>query len=329
MERLGNQRKRRLRLAATGIAALAMFGALAFVYFRLCLPMGSGPAGPPVPRDAFARVWSERPVVLLGLGDSVTRGFGAEPGRGYFDRLVENPPGDAPDMNGICLRAVFSNLSVRNDSVNASTSIDLVERQLPALRPYPADTLGFVVMSTGGNDLIHMYGRTPPQEGAMYGATLEQAQPWIDNFGKRIDNIVSTVRAAFPGGCEIFLANLYDPSDGVADPSAAGLPPWPDVHEIVDAYNTCIASCAKKHDFVHLVDLHAAFLGHGVTCRQFWRSTYDSSDPHYWYYENLEDPNDRGYDAIRRLFLLEMLKVGPSLRAIEENASAPAVAANS
>ncbi|HUT13256.1 MAG TPA: hypothetical protein VMY42_22395 [Thermoguttaceae bacterium] len=31
-------------------------------------------------------------------------------------------------------------------------------------------------------------------------------------------------------------------------------------------------------------------------------------DPHYWYAQNLEDPNVRGYDAIRRLFLIEMAK---------------------
>ncbi len=26
-------------------------------------------------------------------------------------------------------------------------------------------------------------------------------------------------------------------------------------------------------------------------------------DPYYWFYDNVEDPNDRGYDAIRRAFL--------------------------
>jgi hypothetical protein len=56
------------------------------------------------------------------------------------------------------------------------------------------------------------------------------------------------------------------------------------------------------------VDIHGAFLGHGLTCRQFWRSHYRSNDPNYWYFENLEDPNDRGYDALRRLFLIEIAR---------------------
>jgi hypothetical protein len=56
------------------------------------------------------------------------------------------------------------------------------------------------------------------------------------------------------------------------------------------------------------VDIHGAFLGHGIHCIQFWRPHFDWHDPHYWFYVNLEDPNERGYDVIRRLFLIEMAK---------------------
>jgi hypothetical protein len=55
--------------------------------------------------------------------------------------------------------------------------------------------------------------------------------------------------------------------------------------------------------------MHDAFLGHGIHCTQFWRPHYRTADPHYWYAYNLEDPNDRGYDAIRRLMLIEIAKV--------------------
>ena len=59
---------------------------------------------------------------------------------------------------------------------------------------------------------------------------------------------------------------------------------------------------------VHVVPVHAAFLGHGVHCTQPWRENYRLADPTYWYAVNLEDPNIRGYDAIRRLFLIEIAK---------------------
>ena len=48
--------------------------------------------------------------------------------------------------------------------------------------------------------------------------------------------------------------------------------------------------------------------------RQFWVRRYDWMDPHYWYYTNLEDPIERGYDAIRRLLLIEMARVSVSLK---------------
>jgi hypothetical protein len=55
--------------------------------------------------------------------------------------------------------------------------------------------------------------------------------------------------------------------------------------------------------------MHEAFLGHGIHCSEKSGKHYRPEDPHYWYFFNLEDPNDRGYDAIRRLFLLEIEKV--------------------
>ena len=69
--------RRLVRLVVIGIAAIV--AAMAWVYFFECLPLGSGPAGPAVPREAFAKPWTTRKVLLLGLGDSVTAGFGVAP----------------------------------------------------------------------------------------------------------------------------------------------------------------------------------------------------------------------------------------------------------
>jgi hypothetical protein len=148
----------------------------------------------------------------------------------------------------------------------------------------------------------------------MYGATLEQAQPWIKNFAARLEAIIAGLEAKFPAGCEFFIANIYDPTDGVGDvQNAAKLPAWPDGLKIINAYNEIIAGAAEKHKNVRLVEMHAAFLGHGIHCLQFWQPHYDSRDAHYWYWDNLEDPNDRGYDALRRVFLNEMAHTLPSL----------------
>ena len=137
----------------------------------------------------------------------------------------------------------------------------------------------------------------------MYGATLAQAAPWIDSFRRRLDEMLRKIDACFPGGCEIYLGDIYDPTDGVGDAPSVYLPHWPDGLAIHAKYNEAIAECARACPNVHVVPLHKTFLGHGTHCRQFWRTTYVREDPHYWFYENIEDPNDRGYDAIRRTFL--------------------------
>lgn len=248
-------------------------------------------------------------MLLVGIGDSVTAGFGARKGYSFFDRLIQNPPDEWPDMKGLSLSSVFPNLSHTNLAVSGSTSLEHEARQIPHLPRVDTNTLTIVVITTGGNDLIHSYGKMSPKEGAMFGATWAEAQPWITNFGVRLERAIEEITRAFPGGCHIFLANIYDPTDETGDARSVGLPTWPDAIRIHAAYNETLQKCANNHKHVHLVNLHAPFLGHGLTCTQFWRSHYRSNDPHYWYFTNLEDPNERGYDAIRRLFLNEMVKV--------------------
>ena len=77
--------------------------------------------------------------------------------------------------------------------------------------------------------------------------------------------------------------------------------------------NKKIAELCDSYANVHLVDIHSEFLGHGIHCTEWWRKHYKKDDPHYWYARNFEDPNPRGHDAIRRLFLLKMAEVHADL----------------
>ena len=104
-------KKRRLFwLLAIGLVLIAAM--LAYLYLFYAKPVGSGPAGPIVPREPFAKPWTQRKVLLLGLGDSVTAGYGVAPPYSYFNRLVKNPDNEFEDMRGICLSAVLPNLRV-------------------------------------------------------------------------------------------------------------------------------------------------------------------------------------------------------------------------
>jgi lysophospholipase L1-like esterase len=300
--------RRLVVLICIGLFLIA--GGVLLKAFWLAMPeVGSGPAGPKVPDEPFRQVWTQRKVLLLGVGDSVTQGFGAgDPCHSYFNRLAKNPDDEYDDMRGSCLSAVLPHLDTLNTALPCTTSLQHVEFLEKRFEKRPADVFGLVVMTSGGNDIIHDYGKSPPEEGAMYGATLEQAQPWIANFEKRLDRMIDLLESKFPGGCAIFLADIYDPTDGVGDAHVAGFPRWRDCMKILDAYNEVIHRCAARRESVHLVPMHDEFLGHGFHQAQRWRKHYDAEDPYFWYYGNVEDPNHRGYDAIRRLFLLEIVK---------------------
>jgi lysophospholipase L1-like esterase len=303
------RRARRLRWLLL-LGCLAILGAIAYIVFFQWRPIGEGPAGPAVASERFEQTWTTRKVLLFGIGDSVTAGLGAKTtDHCYFNRLVKNPADEYEDMQGRCLTKVLPNLDATNIAVSGSTSPMHLERIKSHLTTRDEETLGIVVMTSGGNDLIHNYGRTPPKEGAMYGATVAQAKRWIDNFRVRLNEMLDLIDERFPGGCHIFLADIYDPTDGVGDAPSVFLPDWPDGLEIHAQYNRIIHNCAGQRSNVHLVPLYETFLGHGSHCLQFWRSSFRWDDPHYWYYYNIEDPNDRGYDAIRRIFLLEITRV--------------------
>ena len=293
------------------VAVAVLGGAIAYRQYHRTLREGKGPAGPAVARERFAKPWSDRATLLVGFGDSVTAGFGSTPGHSYFDRLLQNPPDEWGDMKGICLRTVLPNLTASNRAVNGSTSFQHLEK-IRAMPPSGPDVRAIVVMTTGGNDLIHDYGRTPPRDGAMFGASWNEAQPWVASFENRLDEMLRLLQEKFPGGCDVFLGNIFDPTDGVGDISNAGLPAWPDGLRLLTAYNEVIERVSKRHEHVHLVDSRGVLLGHGIHCTERSAKYYDARDPHYWYYSNLEDPNDRGYDAIRRAFLNEIAAVmGP------------------
>jgi lysophospholipase L1-like esterase len=282
-----------------------------FLIGRYWHPAGSGPAGPPVPLDSFQHTWSTNQFALVGLGDSITAGFGALGKHGYFDLLIENDDAKWPDMQGRDLKHVFPHLTACNLSVSYTVLEEHLRDQLPSIASYPTGVRGIVVITAGGNDLIHDYGRSAPRDGAMYGCTYAQALEWKPGFTRKLKALIDGVTAHFPAGCDVFLGNFYDPTDGIGDIEHANLllPAWPDGLKVLPVFNGVITETCNSYTNVHLVDFHAAFLGHGIHCRNFLNPNYRKEDPHYWYFMNLEDPNSRGYDAIRRLFLIEMSKV--------------------
>lgn len=152
----GTGRRRMLRrlgvLVLVGLLALA--GVRAYRHYWLARPVGEGPAGPSVPREPFAKRWTDRQVLLLGVGDSITAGFGTSRAHGYFMRMAVNPEDEFPDVQGISLGAVLPNLRLKNLAQSGSTSLAHV-KVLEEFDKEDPGVFGLVVVTTGGNDLIH------------------------------------------------------------------------------------------------------------------------------------------------------------------------------
>ncbi|MHC5162859.1 MAG: SGNH/GDSL hydrolase family protein [Planctomycetota bacterium] len=301
-------RWRAVLLCVLIITAVAGYASWRFYNALRVRPIGRGPAGPPVSAVPFEKVWSEKEIVFLGVGDSITRGYGGPSGLNYFDLLVKNHPRYA-DMKGRDLSTVFPNLTSRNVAVDYTISQEHIDFQLPKIPQYDNSIHGIIVLTSGGNDLIHDYGRSEPRHDAMYGCSYKQGKEWCEILKDRLDTLLAGLNAKFPGGCDIFFANIYDPTDGVGDPQTVMMNRWRDCVKVLGLANQKIAELCEKYPNVHLVDIHKPFLGHGIHCDEPWRKHYHKDDPHFWYAPILEDPNIRGHDAIRRLFLNEMVLV--------------------
>ncbi len=255
MATTAKSRRRSIFVVVIGLCCIGL--AYAYVAFWLARPTGQGPAGPAVERGPFLQVWSQQPVHVIGIGDSITAGLGARTrAHSYFQRVLKNPDAEFVDMRGVCLSQVLPQLSSENIAVSGSTSIQHEEHLRERLQPQPDDTFGLVFMTTGGNDIIHNYGRSAPREGAMYGATLAEAEPWIASFEQRLGRMLEGLTELFPGGCEIYLCDIYDPTDGVGDAPSVFLPDWPDGLAIHSAYNDVLRRAARTRDHVFLVPLH-------------------------------------------------------------------------
>ena len=54
------------------VGALLTVVGWAYPKYFLARPEGVGPAGPAVPAEPFQQIWTDRKVLLVGIGDSIT-----------------------------------------------------------------------------------------------------------------------------------------------------------------------------------------------------------------------------------------------------------------
>jgi lysophospholipase L1-like esterase len=199
---------------------------------------------------------------------------------GAASLLYKNADDVWPDDAGNDLSSFYPRLTFENYASDGATIGEVFGEQLPRLEESPEPVL--VTLTIGGNDLLSAFGSRP-----------RLLQRIVADIEEAYEFLVDSVRRCYENGT-IVLATVYDPSDrtakipGVYD-DAGSLP-----LELLDRLNEHIRTLARGTPNARLADLHARFLGHGMSA--------DEKDRWYWS-RSLVEPNARGASEIRHAWL--------------------------
>lgn len=227
--------------------------------------------------------------VYVALGDSISIDeYAGGPGRGGASLLARNRDDDFPQWRGRDLSARHPPLRYHLLAVDGGTTATLLESQLPRLEA--ADLAPAVVtLTVGGNDLLGAYGDSPRARGVVDCVVVRVGQA----LG-RLKRLMRTPDAP------VVLGTVYDPSDGSGETWRVGLPPWPEVVDLLAELNQGLRAVAEAHG-ARVAEIHDRFLGHGLAAGNPAQPGPRPRDRNLWYC-NIIEPNAWGADAVRASF---------------------------
>jgi lysophospholipase L1-like esterase len=230
-----------------------------------------------MPREAY-----------VALGDSISIDeYAGGPGRGGASLLARNRDDDFPAWRGRDLASARPELGFSLLAVDGGTIRSVLGSQLPRLEASGV-VPRVVTLTVGGNDVLSAYGDT--------GRALEIVREVRAGVGEAVDRL----RALTAPGDPIVVATVYDPSDGTAAAHRVGLPPWPDVVEVLGSLNA-VLRCVAADRGAAVADVHGHFLGHGLSRGNPAVVSARPSDRELWYCRIIE-PNAWGASAVRAAF---------------------------
>lgn len=187
-----------------------------------------------------------------------------------------------PDEQGNDLSSLYPGIAFQNLAMDGGTIGDVFGEQIPQTEE--TDDPMVVTLTIGGNDLLSAYGNRPkrPLLDSIVGDIIEA-----------YDFLLDSLRTRFSSGT-IIVNTIYDPSDGSGKVPGVYDEYGPMPMDVLDRVNDHIRGLALGTPRVLLADLHARFLGHGVS----------ASEKDRWYWRrSMIEPNARGAHEVRQLWL--------------------------
>lgn len=228
----------------------------------------------------FARYFS--------LGDSISIDVypAADASRRYAGRFSTDRLGAAsllarnddtlwPEFQGRDLNTLMPSLKADDLTADGATTESLL-RQVERIPPGDEPTL--VTITAGGNDLL-----------GEIGWSGDNPAPEIaDRLARGVERVLDLRPDAL-----VLVGSVYDPSDGTNRLPGYGKTLDREAAWLAD-YNERVRRLCASDDRLRLADIHAHFLGHGLTVAEADR----------WYLqESIIEPNARGASEVRRLWL--------------------------
>jgi lysophospholipase L1-like esterase len=228
---------------------------------------------------------------VVFVGDSVTVGAGLADARDRYASLLLDQCPDCWPFDGGDLTDRFGELEVLDLSEPGMTVTELLIQHIGRIEEtFGSPVTGGVLMigTLGLGDII--FGRGTPAAEDLY----------IDNLG-RLDDYLSDP-AVFPDGAWLYLANIYDPTDGTGwYPDCFGSADMSAMTDAFESANAASRELAIERGWAW-VDARSHFLGHGHHYDDPDSPYYRADDPVPWYIDCLH-PNENGHHEMRRLFL--------------------------
>jgi lysophospholipase L1-like esterase len=201
---------------------------------------------------------------------------------GAASLLYRNSEERWPDDVGDDLSSFHPGIVLENFAEDGATIGDVFGDQMSQVTE--GDDLALITLTVGSNDLLSAFGNR------LRPAVLDAI---VTDVAEAYDFLVDMLRSRLPNA-RLIVTTIYDPSDrtGLIPGVHDGVGPLP--LRALDRLNDHIRALAIGTPRVLLGDVHAHFMGHGVSVPE--------EDRWYWR-RSLVEPNAQGASEIRRVWL--------------------------